>query len=367
MIPSRRSSFFALIVALFAAPAFALQAPSTRPATLPAQIQVTVQTASAAPAVTDDSLIASFNRTRLGQLARGQEKVTLDEMLKIDFWTDTIKDLVLFTIGFIPRFIVAILFLAFFWIVYRAVRKLVGSSVGSGIDHSIRDMLNLIVKWGIMGFGLVIACNQIGIQITALLAGVSVIGLAVGFAAQETLANFIAGVVIFWDKPFKVGDWIEVDATFGQVQRVTFRSTRILNLDGQLIVYPNTHMLSNRLSNHTSHPLTRINVHIGIAYKESIDKARAALLAIAEQDARICKKPAPDVVVDQCADSSVNLILRLWVENESLEMAIRFEYTEKAKKALDEAGIQIPFPHMQLILESSTALEQIAAPKTKAA
>ena len=81
-------------------------------------------------------------------------------------------------------------------------------------------MLGHLIKWSIMGFGLVVACNQIGVQIAALLTAAGVIGLAVGFAAQETLANFIAGIVIFWDKPFAVGDWLTIQQTFAQVQRV---------------------------------------------------------------------------------------------------------------------------------------------------
>src|SRR5207248_10041526 len=126
-----------------------------------------------------------------------------------------------------PRVIVALLFIVFFWLIYRAVRRVVLGSMGkAAVDPSIRDMLAHLIKWSIMGFGIVIACNQIGIQIAALLTGVGIIGLAVGFAAQETLANFIAGIVIFWDKPFKIDDWVEVDGTFGRIQRVTFRSTR---------------------------------------------------------------------------------------------------------------------------------------------
>src|SRR5438094_315832 len=84
----------------------------------------------------------------------------------------------------------------------------------AAVDESIRDMLGHLIKWSIMGFGLVVACNQIGIQIAALLTAAGVIGLAVGFAAQETLANFIAGIVIFWDKPFRVGDWLEIEETY---------------------------------------------------------------------------------------------------------------------------------------------------------
>jgi small conductance mechanosensitive channel len=217
-------------------------------------------------------------------------------------------------------------------------------------------MLGHLIKWTILGFGAVIACNQVGIQITALLTGVSLIGLAVGFAAQETLANFIAGIVIFWDAPFKVGDWVKVDDTLGKVQRITFRSTRMLNYDGEMIIFPNTQMLNQRVANHSALPANRLNIPIGIAYKESIDEARAVLLALTTHDPQVCKDPPPCVVVNECADSSVNLILRIWILDESDEETVFHEYMEKAKKALDAANIEIPFPHRQLLLEQAIPL-----------
>src|SRR2546423_11094584 len=185
------------------------------------------------------------------------------------FWIDTIRDLVVAVVGFIPRVIVSVIFLVVFWGVYRGIRRIALASMAKAhADESVRELMGKLIKWCVMGFGLVIACNQIGIPIVAMLTGFSIIGLAVGFAAQETLANFIASVVIFWDKPFKMGDWLEIGDTYGRVQRVTFRSTRLLDLNGQLIVYPNTYMLSNRVSNHTTHPLTRVAVPIRVGYQE---------------------------------------------------------------------------------------------------
>ena len=300
--------------------------------------------------------------TRMWQLFEGKQTATLTDVRNPLFWIDTIRDLVLAFLGFIPRIVVALLFLLFFWVVNRAVRKLVvGSMKRASVDASIRDMLALLIKWAIMGFGLVIACNQVGIQIEALLTGVGVIGLAVGFAAQETIANFIAGIVIFWDKPFKMGDWLEVGEIYGQVQRVTFRSTRILDNNGLMIIFPNTYMLANRVSNHTTHPLTRLAVPIGIAYKESIDAARQAMLSTTRGDERISHEPAPQVVVAGCGQSSVDLLLRFWIRDESLERVLLFEYIERCKKALDAAGIAIPFPHMQLMIEDTPAIDKLAA------
>jgi small-conductance mechanosensitive channel len=143
---------------------------------------------------------------------------------------------------------------------------------------------------------------------------------------------------------------------YGRVLRITFRSTRLLSMDGTVIVMPNTQMLAKTLLNHSTHPVQRICVPIGIAYKESIDAARAVLLAMTVGDKRMCPEPAPNVVVTECADSSVNLQLRFWIEDESIERRIYAEYLEKAKNALDKAGIQIPFPHVQVLLEDTPAM-----------
>ncbi|MEA2711821.1 MAG: hypothetical protein QOF78_4422 [Phycisphaerales bacterium] len=359
-----------LALVLLAAPApstaaAAAEAPATQPApvvaapaTQPIAVLITPEQLAEAR---NETLSEVFGKTRMGQLFEGKQKVTLNDVKNPGFWIDTVRDLIVAVISFIPRVIVALLFLVFFWLVYRAVRKIVvGSMSKATVDPSIRDMLGWLIKWAIMGFGIVIACNQIGVQIAALLTGVSIIGLAVGFAAQETLANFIAGVVIFWDKPFKIGDWVQMDGELAQVQRVTFRSTRLFNLDNDVVVIPNTMMISQKFINKTTNNITRASVPIGIAYKESIDEARQVLVAMCKDDPRIVKKPAPIVEVRACAASSVDLMLHFWIKEEAYEDAMQWEYLEKAKKALDAAGIEIPFPHVQLLLEETPALEKLA-------
>jgi small-conductance mechanosensitive channel len=102
-----------------------------------------------------------------------------------------------------------------------------------------------------------------------------------------------------------------------------------------------------------------VNIHIGIAYKESIEDARKSLLGTLAGDNRILAEPPPVVNVVDCADSSVNLVLRFWIEDEAAERLMKAEYLEKSKNALDRAGISIPFPHMQVFLEETTALKSI--------
>ncbi|HEY1923048.1 MAG TPA: mechanosensitive ion channel family protein [Tepidisphaeraceae bacterium] len=309
--------------------------------------------------VLESAVVTPIQKTLLN--AFKGDVVTLQDMLDFAFWQQSVNTLVLNTLAFIPKLLAALILFAIFWLIYRMIRRIVlGSMNRAHVDSSIRDMLGSLIKWAVMGFGLVIACNQIGVEIAALLTGVSIIGLAIGFAAQETLANFIAGIVIFWDKPFRVGDWIIIDQIFGQVLRVSFRSTRLLDLNGETLVMPNTYMLANRVANHSTHPMIRIEIPIGIAYKESIDAARAALLSTVEGDDRICKEPAPSVVVAACADSSVNLLLRVWTREEAIERTVFYDYLERAKKALDAAHIEIPFPHMQLFLENTPAVSTLA-------
>jgi small conductance mechanosensitive channel len=272
------------------------------------------------------------------KVLKGEKELTAEQVFQLGYWISFVKDFVFGLLALIPRIFCAALLFGIFWVIYRCVRRvLIGGMAKAGVDTSIRDMLSSLLKWGILGFGLVIAGNQIGIQIAALLTGVSIIGLSVGFAAQTTLANFIAGVVIFWDKPFRVGDWIEVDGVFAKVQRVTFRSTRLLNKDGEVVVFANTAMLNLKLLNHTTEPLNRVTVPLRLAWAESIDDARGMLLSLLSGDARVCPAPAANVVVESLGDGCVNVVLHFWVVDESLVFDLRYEYLEKAKKALDAA------------------------------
>jgi small conductance mechanosensitive channel len=346
----------ALAVVLGPAGSFSLaQEPATQEAS-----SATTQPA-AATSNSDQTIVDSVNNTQLMRIMQGKTKLDWKLVTNPMFWIDSIKDLIQAVLLFVPRLIGTLLFLFVFWLIYRGIRRMaMGSMKKSDVDSSIREMLGTLIRWVVMGFGVVIACNQLGIPIVAMLTGVSIIGLAVGFAAQETLANFIAGIVIFLDKPFHIGDWINISDTFGQVKRVSFRSTRLLTLDGEIVVFPNTQMLNNKLTNHSTNPINRISVPVGIAYKESIDDARRILLGLTKDDTRLVQQPAPEVIVKECADSSVNLALRFWISDESIEQRIGYEYTEKAKKALDAAGIEIPFPHVQLFVENTPAVAALA-------
>lgn len=256
--------------------------------------------------------------------------------------------------AFLPRFAAALLVLAGFWVLLRITQPALRAALHRAqfVDGLIRLLIDGVFRGVIFVLGVAMAMSQLGINITALLAGVGVAGIALGFAAQETVANMIAGFLIFWDRPFKIGDYITTEDQYGEVKEITLRTTRIRTLDNTYVVIPNKQIIGDTLVNHSMYGETRVVVKIGIAYKERIAEARAVILEAIKDVTGAMTDPAPDVVARSLGDSSVNLEVRVWVDDPALERPVGARLVEACKVALDKAGIEIPFPHQQLFIEN---------------
>jgi len=271
-------------------------------------------------------------------------------------------------VTFLPRMGAAILVLIAFWAVFRLTRSSFRAILHrSGLQPVLVSLLiDKIYRFALILFGLVMAASQVGINIAAALAGLGVAGIAIGFAAQDLLANIIAGFVIFLDKPFRVGDQIRVDDRYGRVTDITLRSTRIRTRRNTYVVVPNKHIIDAVVDNHSKHGETRVDVPLGIAYKENIPEARRILLEAVKGLKDTIDDPPPSVVVEQLGDSSVNLSVRVWIRDAAREKPVFFSVLEESKLALDAAGIQIPFPHLQLFwddVEERVVKKFAAVPK----
>lgn len=257
-------------------------------------------------------------------------------------------------VEYLPKVFAALVVLVLFWLVYRMTRLPVSGLLERAGLH--RTLVNLLVtnlyRTIVLVFAVVMAADQIGVNVGAALAGLGVVGIAVGFAAQDSIANIFAGIMIFMDKPFEVGHWITVVDQYGEVNDITMRSTRIRTKRNTYVVIPNKTIIDEVLVNHSQKGITRVDVPIGIAYKESIPRARQVMLASVRGLDGVLTDPPPDVVVAELGDSSVNLNLRVWIERATDEEPVFYSVLEAAKLALDEAGIEIPFPHLQLFLEN---------------
>jgi small conductance mechanosensitive channel len=253
-------------------------------------------------------------------------------------------------VAFLPRVGVAALILAAFWVFFRLTRGPLSLVLEKpGLQPVLVSLLvDKIYRIALILFALVMAASQVGINVGAALAGLGVAGIAIGFAAQDLLSNVIAGFVIFLDKPFSVGDLIQVEEHYGSITNITLRSTRIRTPQNVYVVVPNKRIIDAVVINHSKHGETRVDVPVGIAYKESIPDARKVLLDAASGVTDVIDHPAPSVVVDELSGSSVNLTVRVWVENAEREKPVFFLVLEASKLALDAANIQIPFPHLQL-------------------
>lgn len=264
-----------------------------------------------------------------------------------------VKELLTAVVAFVPRIGAALLVLVAFWLIYRISRPGLRAALRKADFHEalIQLMVDNLYRYAIMIVSLVMAADQLGINVGAALAGLGVVGIALGFAAQDSVANVISGIMIFWDKPFIVGDWIRTEGNCGKVTEITLRSTRIRTNRNTYVVIPNKSVIDAVLENYSKHGELRIDVPVGIAYKEDIRQAREVLLEAVRRIPGVMAQPQPDVVVESLGDSSVNLLVRAWIETADEMQPKTFVVVEASKLALDAAGIQIPYPHLQLFVD----------------
>jgi len=267
---------------------------------------------------------------------------------------------------YLPKLIAGFIVLILFYFFYRLIRFiLVRTFQKSEVSESITHLIVKVIKYTFLGLAFILVADQIGIKIIAIVSTLGVAGIALGLAAQQTLANFISGIIILVSKPFKEKDYVELEGTFGRVKKISLRSTTLLTLDNILVDIPNQKIVESKIINHTYNKHIRLRIGIGIAYKEYIPDAQKVLLQLVKNDDRFLEIPVPEVVVDEIADSSINLHLMVWIKDSRQEVPISYELRQKAKMSLDKAGIEIPFPHQQLFIESVPVdeLKEVASSK----
>lgn len=253
----------------------------------------------------------------------------------------------------------AVLVFAVFYLFLRFTKKPLKEVLQrTHLDSSkISLIVDKLFAFFIIALGLITAAAQLGVNITATLAGMGVLGVAVSFAAKDALGNIIAGFMIYWDRPFKLGEWIEIQGSYGKVTKITLRTTRIKTLDNRRVIVPNARIVDEVLINHSKGENVRIDNSVGIGYEESIEKAREVILNTVNKIEGVLEEPKSEVVVEELGDSAVVLTVRTWVKDEAKERRISFEIKEKVKMALDEAGIEMPYPHSVIIQKERKNLQ----------
>jgi small conductance mechanosensitive channel len=193
----------------------------------------------------------------------------------------------------------------------------------------------------------VAAINQLGVETTSIIALLGAAGLAIGLALQGSLANFAAGILIVIFRPYKVGDYIEAGTNVGTVKDIQIFSTVLRTPDNKAIVVPNGSIMDGSITNYSEQPTRRIDIIASCSYEDDLDKVKQVLKTILDSEERILTEPKPQIAVSELAESSVNFIVRPWV-NSSDYLPVMYSLLEQIKKTFDQEGISIPYPQSDI-------------------
>lgn len=235
------------------------------------------------------------------------------------------------------------------WIAKGLKRLLMRTMERAQVDKLLVTFVSNLVYAALLTLIIIAALGQLGIQTASFIAVLGAAGLAVGFALQGSLSNFAAGVLVIIFRPFKVGDFIEAGGTAGVVESIDIFTTNIRTGDNKAIIVPNGKIMGDTIVNYSAKDTRRIDLVVGISYDADIKQAKTILNDIVMADERILKDPAVTIGVLELADSSVNLVLRPWV-NSADYWAVYFDVQEAIKYRFDEAGIGIPYPQTDVHL-----------------
>lgn len=235
------------------------------------------------------------------------------------------------------------------WVIKKIVKSVRKLMTKNNVEPSLVPFLSTIVRFGLYILLIITVISMIGIEMTSFVAVLGAAGLAVGLALQGSLSNFAGGVMILLFKPFKVGDFIEGAGHSGTVNTIQVFHTILKTPDNITIVIPNGSLSNSSIKNYTTEQRRRVDNVFGIAYGDDVNKAYEVLKSIIDSDERILRDPEPFMAVSELANSSVNIVTRSWVNSADF-WPVKFDMLKKVYEKFDEAGLNIPFPQMDVHL-----------------
>ena len=224
------------------------------------------------------------------------------------------------------------------------------------VDETLKPVIASSVRYGILMLVLIAVLAQFGVQTTSIIALLAAGGLALGLALQGTLQNIAAGIMLLFLRPFRVGDSIDAEGLSGTVDEIGLFTTHMRTYNGIYLEVPNAKIWNRAILNYSRVEARRLDVVVGISYGDDIDHAQAVLLELMTSDSRVNAEPAPQVLVTELSDSSVNLDLRCWAAAGDY-WDLLFDLNKAIKQRLDAEGITIPFPQRDVHLFEKKTLK----------
>lgn len=264
-------------------------------------------------------------------------------------------------IAMAPQFLVALFILVLAWLTAKVGRAVIGRTLRSSrLRPSLKDLIGLLFSIAVWLFGIMVAAIVIFPNLTpaSVLAGLGLGSVALGFAFKDIFENFLAGVIILFRREMRIGDFIECEDLEGVVERISVRESHIRRTDGQLVIVPNSLLFKNPLTIRTDLETRRTTIICGIAYGEDVDKGRETIKAAVEacETVRTDDKPV-QIFAQEFAASSINYEVTWWTGSRPVDIRrSRDEVVAAVKRALDEAGIEIPFPYRTLTFKEDLGI-----------
>ena len=261
-----------------------------------------------------------------------------------DLAVNIFKALILVIIGFaVSRLVSAS--------IMRAVRRYLDAQQGM--------LLRKVIYYLLLSLFVVSALREMGFSLGALLGAAGVFTVAIGFASQTSASNLISGIFLIGERSFQIGDFIKVEDTAGEVLSIDLLSVKLRTLDNLHVRIPNETTIKSEVTNLTKFPIRRVDLKVGVAYKEDIGKVRRVLLSVADKNPLCLEEPKPRFYFLGFGDSSLDLQFSVWVKKENF-LDLRTSMHEEIKAAFDREGIEIPFPHLSIYTGSVTEPMPIA-------
>tara|TARA_A100001015_G_scaffold219475_1_gene246877 strand:- start:24149 stop:25000 length:852 start_codon:yes stop_codon:yes gene_type:complete len=275
---------------------------------------------------------------------------SMDWMSSPDRWGDIGDQLRLIAVDYGVQIIGALLVLILgLWVAKGLRRLFVKLMERHALDSTLVNFLASVLHVILQIVVIISALEILDVKTASLLALIGTAGLAVGLALQGSLSNFAAGVMLIIFRPFKVGDYIEAGGAAGTVEEIGIFTTIVNSLDNKRIIIPNAKLTSDKISNYTANALRRVDLKASISYGDDIDQARRVIARVFDDVSEVVDEPAPDILVDEMAESSIDFVVRPWCKPEDY-WTVYFAVTEGIKKRFDEERISIPFPQRDVHL-----------------
>ncbi|TMX46397.1 small-conductance mechanosensitive channel MscS [Vibrio sp. Hep-1b-8] len=282
----------------------------------------------------------------------GIETPLVDGLSQAEKWLTSNSDLL---VQYGVNIISAVLILFIGNIIVKAVANSVSKVLEKkDMDKAVVEFVHGLVRYLLFVIVLIAALGRVGVQTASVVAVIGAAGLAVGLALQGSLSNFAAGVLIVAFRPFKSGDYVEIGGVAGSVEAIQIFQTVLKTPDNKMVVVPNSGVIGSPITNYSRHETRRVDLVIGVSYKSDLKQTKQVIRDVLEKDTRILKDPDIQIGVLALADSSVNFVVRPWCKTADY-WDVYFDSTQAIKEALDEAGIEIPFPQMDVHLNKVDA------------